>query len=151
MSLLIKNGTIVTASDIYNGDIYIDEGIIKEIALGISKEADEIIDVKGMYIIPGGVDVHTHFNLDVGIARANDDFYTGTIAAACGGTTTIVDHMGFGPKDCDLKQDLNLDSLLMFEISTSIEEKYKISISEHLHEFHTVQDIVDYILNHIFS
>ena len=108
MSLLIKNGTIVTASDIYNGDIYIDEGIIKEIALEISKEADEIIDVKGMYIIPGGIDVHTHFNLDVGIARANDDFYTGTIAAACGGTTTIVDHMGFGPKDCDLKHQVNL-------------------------------------------
>ena len=108
MSLLIKNGTIVTASDIYNGDIYIDEGIIKEIALEISKEADEIIDVKGMYIIPGGVDVHTHFNLDVGIARANDDFYTGTIAAACGGTTTIVDHMGFGPKDCNLKHQVNL-------------------------------------------
>lgn len=50
-------------------------------------------------------------------------------------------------KYSDLKQDLNLDSLLMFEISTSIEEKYKISISEHLHEVHTVQDIVDYILN----
>ena len=52
MSLLIKNGTIVTASDIYTGDIYIDEGIIKEIALEISKKADEIIDIKGNVFLP---------------------------------------------------------------------------------------------------
>lgn len=108
MSLLIKNGTIVTATDIYNGDIYIDNGIIREIGVEILKEADEIIDAKGYYIIPGGVDVHTHFNLDVGIAIANDDFYTGTIAAACGGTTTIVDHMGFGPENCNLKHQVDL-------------------------------------------
>lgn len=108
MSLLIKNGTIVTASDIYNGDIYIEKGKIREIGLEISKEADEIIDVRGKYVIPGGVDVHTHFNLDVGIARANDDFYTGTLAAACGGTTTIVDHMGFGPKGCNLKHQVDV-------------------------------------------
>ena len=74
MSLLIKNGTIVTASDIYEGDIYIDEGIIKEIGVNIDKSADETIDAKGKYVIPGGVDVHTHLNLDVGIAVANDDF-----------------------------------------------------------------------------
>lgn len=108
MSLLIKNGIIVTATDIYNGDIYIDNGIITEIGIEILKKADEVIDAKGMYIIPGGVDVHTHFNLDVGIAVANDDFYTGTVAAACGGTTTIVDHMGFGPKDCNLKHQVDL-------------------------------------------
>lgn len=108
MSLLIKNGIIVTATDIYNGDIYIDNGIITEIGIEILKKADEVIDAKGMYIIPGGVDVHTHFNLDVGIAVSNDDFYTGTVAAACGGTTTIVDHMGFGPKDCNLKHQVDL-------------------------------------------
>lgn len=108
MSLLIKNGTIVTASDIYEGDIYIDEGIIKEIGVNIDKSADETIDAKGKYVIPGGVDVHTHLNLDVGIAVANDDFYTGTVAAACGGTTTIVDHMGFGPKGCKLKHQVDV-------------------------------------------
>ena len=108
MSLLIKNGIIVTASDIYNGDIYIEKGRISEIGLEFLKDADKIVDAKGMYIIPGGVDVHTHFNLDVGIARANDDFYTGTIAAACGGTTTIVDHMGFGPKNCNLKHQVDV-------------------------------------------
>lgn len=108
MSLLIKNGKIVTASDIYNGDIYIEEGIVKEIGINLIKEADEVVDAKGKYVIPGGVDVHTHLNLDVGIAVANDDFYTGTVAAACGGTTTIVDHMGFGPKGCNLKHQIDV-------------------------------------------
>ncbi|MBU3135317.1 dihydropyrimidinase [Clostridium gasigenes] len=108
MSLLIKNGTVVTASDIYKGDIYIEDGVIKEIGINIIKDADEIIDAKNKYIIPGGVDVHTHLDLDVGIAVANDDFYTGTVAAACGGTTTIIDHMGFGPKGCNLKHQVEV-------------------------------------------
>lgn len=108
MSLLIKNGTIVTASDTYNGDIYIDEGIIKEIGINLNKASVKVIDAKGKYVIPGGVDVHTHLNLDVGIAVSNDDFYTGTVAAACGGTTTIVDHMGFGPRGCNLKHQVDV-------------------------------------------
>ncbi|MEA4826201.1 MAG: dihydropyrimidinase [Clostridium sp.] len=108
MSIIIKNGTIVTASDTYIGDIYIENEIIKEIGINIERLADEIIDAKGKYVIPGGVDVHTHFNLDVGIARSNDDFYTGTVAAACGGTTCIVDHMGFGPKGCNLQHQVNV-------------------------------------------
>lgn len=108
MSIIIKNGTIVTASDTYIGDIYIENEIIKEIGINIDRSADETIDAKGKYVIPGGVDVHTHFNLDVGIARSNDDFYTGTVAAACGGTTSIVDHMGFGPKGCNLHHQVNV-------------------------------------------
>ncbi|MBA1845837.1 dihydropyrimidinase, partial [Escherichia coli] len=54
------------------------------------------------------VDVHTHFNIDVGIARSCDDFFTGTRAAACGGTTTIIDHMGFGPNGCRLRHQLEV-------------------------------------------
>lgn len=108
MKLLIKNGTIVTTSDIYKGDIYVEDGIIKEIGSNIECIANEIINAEGKYVIPGGVDVHTHLNLDVGFARANDDFYTGTIAAACGGTTSIVDHMGFGPKGCTLKHQVDV-------------------------------------------
>lgn len=108
MSLLIKNGTIVTASDIYKGDIYIENEVIKEIGQNINRKVDEVIDAKGKYVIPGGVDIHTHFNLHVGDNVANDDFYTGTIAAACGGTTTIVDHMGFGPKGCNLKHQVDV-------------------------------------------
>jgi dihydropyrimidinase len=65
-------------------------------------EGATIINAEGKYLLPGGVDAHTHMDLDVGIARASDDFYTGTVAAACGGTTTIIDHMAFGPKGCAL-------------------------------------------------
>ncbi|EES50216.1 dihydropyrimidinase [Clostridium botulinum] len=108
MSLLIKNGTVITASDIYNGDIYIKDGIIREIGTNLIREADEIVDAEGKYVIPGGVDAHTHLNLDVGVSVANDDFYTGTVAAACGGTTTVVDHMGFGPKGCNLKYQVDV-------------------------------------------
>ncbi|SKC84807.1 dihydropyrimidinase [Maledivibacter halophilus] len=108
MSTLIKNGIIATASDVFKGDLYIESGIIKEIGLKLEKSRCHVIDAEGKYIIPGGVDVHTHLNLDVGIGVSNDDFYTGTVAAACGGTTTIVDHMGFGPKGCNLHHQVKV-------------------------------------------
>lgn len=107
MSFLIKNGTVVTASHTYKADIYIENGIIIIIGENIENNTDEIVNAEGKYVVPGCVDVHTHFNLDVGFAVANDDFYTGTVASACGGTTTIVDHMGFGPKGCNLKHQVN--------------------------------------------
>ncbi|EPS50814.1 phenylhydantoinase [Clostridium botulinum CFSAN002369] len=108
MATLIKNGIIVTSGDTFKGDIYIENGVIAKIGIGLIEEANEIIDANGKYVIPGGVDVHTHLNLDVGIAVATDDFYTGTVAAACGGTTSIVDHLAFGPKGCDLHHQINL-------------------------------------------
>lgn len=108
MSIIIRNGTIVTSNDTFEGELLIEEGIIKQIGRNLEENNAEIIDAGGNYIIPGGIDVHTHLNLDVGIAVATDDFYTGTIAAACGGTTTIVDHIGFGPKNCDLHHQINV-------------------------------------------
>ena len=101
--MLIKNALIATASELYKGDIYIKDGIIKEIGENLDIKDEEIIDAKGNYVIPGGIDVHTHFSLDVGIAVSNDDFRTGTIAAACGGTTSIVDHIGQGPVGSTLR------------------------------------------------
>ena len=102
MKKLIKNGTIATDTEVFNGDILIDGEKIIEIGSAICADDAEIIDASGKYVLPGAVDVHTHMDLDVGFARAIDDFYDGTVAAACGGTTTIVDHMAFGPKDCSL-------------------------------------------------
>ncbi len=106
--IIIKNGKLVTESGLLNSDICIKDEKIVDIAENITILNAEIIDATDKYVIPGGVDVHTHFNLDVGIARAEDDFYTGTVAAACGGTTTIVDHMGFGPKGCGLKHQVDV-------------------------------------------
>lgn len=106
--MLIKNATLVSAEQTIQGDLLIQNGQIAQIAESIDMPNEEIIDATGKIVMPGGVDVHTHFDLDVGIARATDSFYTGTVAAACGGTTTIVDHMGFGPKDCALDHQVKV-------------------------------------------
>ena len=102
MKTLIRGGTIVTEQGTFPGNVLIGDGkVIRvfEVPDG-PVEADEVIDASGKYVLPGAVDIHTHMDLDVGIARVIDDFHTGTVAAACGGTTTIVDHMAFGPKGC---------------------------------------------------
>jgi dihydropyrimidinase len=88
---LIKNGRIVTAVDDYHADILIDGGIIVTIGKSIEANADRVIDAKGRLVIPGGIDPHTHMELPFGGTAASDTFETGTIAAAHGGTTTIID------------------------------------------------------------
>lgn len=107
MRTLIINGTVVNADGQYRHDVLIENGLISQVAPDIAPETDDrVIDAQGCYVFPGGIDVHTHFNIDVGLARSCDDFYTGTRAAACGGTTTIIDHMGFGPAGCSLHHQL---------------------------------------------
>ncbi|MRT56927.1 dihydropyrimidinase [Enterobacteriaceae bacterium RIT693] len=107
MRVLIKNGLIVNADGQAKQDLLIEDGLVKCLADTLEVEPPcETIDASGCYVMPGGVDVHTHFNIDTGIARSCDDFFTGTRAAACGGTTTIVDHMGFGPPGCSLHHQL---------------------------------------------
>ena len=102
MKKLIKNGMIVTESQVFQGDILIEDEIIKSIGAEIDDDEAEEIDASGKYVLPGAVDVHTHMDLQAGKYRAVDDFYDGTVAAVCGGTTTIVDHMAFGPEGCSL-------------------------------------------------
>ena len=82
MKKIIRNGKIATDTDVFEADILIDGGKITEVGQNISCEGADIIDASGMYVMPGAVDVHTHMDLDVGFARAIDDFYDGTIAAA---------------------------------------------------------------------
>ena len=91
MSTLVKNGTIVTASDRYDADIYIDKGVITLIGQGLNIPADTVIDASGKLVMPGGIDVHTHLDMPFGGTTSADDFETGTIAAAHGGTTTLID------------------------------------------------------------
>lgn len=103
--MLIKDGSVYLDGGFRTLDILAEDGKIKQIGpelMDARTYPGEVISAKGKLILPGAVDAHTHMDLDVGIARANDDFYTGTIAAACGGTTTIVDHLAFGPKGCAL-------------------------------------------------
>ena len=91
MSLLIKNGTIVTAADFYQGDVLIEGERISTIGSLLNVPADRVIDAGGKYLFPGGIDVHTHLDMPFGGTMSADDFESGTIAAAHGGTTTIVD------------------------------------------------------------
>src|SRR5579884_2803036 len=92
MRTLVQNGTIVTASRTYKADILIVDERIHEIGSGLpATAADRILDAGGMFVLPGGVDVHTHLDMPFGGTTSSDDFETGTRAAAFGGTTTIVD------------------------------------------------------------
>ncbi|HEX6179290.1 MAG TPA: dihydropyrimidinase [Thermoanaerobaculia bacterium] len=91
MKTIIRNGRIVTAVDDYRADILIDGETIAMIGRTIDVQADRVIDAKGRLVIPGGIDPHTHMDLPFGGTSSSDDFKTGTIAAAHGGTTTIID------------------------------------------------------------
>lgn len=91
MKTLIKNGRIVTAVDDYHADILIEDGQVSVIGKKLEMEADKVIDASGKLVIPGGIDPHTHMELPFGGTSSSDDFFTGTRAAAFGGTTTIID------------------------------------------------------------
>ncbi len=93
MRTLISNGTVVTAEGSYAADVLVDGEAIAQIGLNLreSATADETIDAAGKWVIPGGIDVHTHMELPFGGTFAKDTFESGTRAAAFGGTTSIVD------------------------------------------------------------
>jgi dihydropyrimidinase len=91
MSTLIKNGRIITAEQDYTADIYIEKDTINTIGASLTMPADNTIDAKGKYVIPGGVDVHTHMDMPFGGTTSSDDFESGTRAAAFGGTTCLID------------------------------------------------------------
>src|SRR5881409_614903 len=91
MKTLIKNGTVVTATDQYKGDVLVEDEKITVIGASLDMHADEVIDATGKYVLPGGIDVHTHLDMPFGGTTSADDFETGTTAAAFGGTTSIVD------------------------------------------------------------
>jgi dihydropyrimidinase len=91
MRTLIRNGRVVTAVDDYRADILIEGETVSTIGAKLDIEADVVIDAAGKLVIPGGIDPHTHMELPFGGTEASDDFRTGTIAAAHGGTTSIID------------------------------------------------------------
>ncbi|MBM0065615.1 dihydropyrimidinase [Alkalicoccobacillus gibsonii] len=91
MSTLIQNGIIVTASDTFEADLLVQGEQIVAIGTGLHEDGAEIINAEGCYIFPGGVDPHTHLDMPFGGTVTADDFESGTIAAAFGGTTTIID------------------------------------------------------------
>ena len=91
MSVLIKGGRIVTAADDYTGDVYVENGTISLLGESLDVSADKTIDATGKYVIPGAIDPHTHIELPFGGTVTCDDFTSGTVAAAFGGTTSLID------------------------------------------------------------
>ncbi|NCA82082.1 MAG: dihydropyrimidinase [Opitutae bacterium] len=92
MAIIIKGGTVVTAADVGIADVRIEGETIAAIGRDLpAKKSDQVVSAKGKYVFPGGIDVHTHFELPFMGTVSADDFRTGTRAALCGGTTTIID------------------------------------------------------------
>ncbi|MBI4910847.1 MAG: dihydropyrimidinase [Acidobacteria bacterium] len=104
---LIKGGTVVSSVSAFYADVLIEDDRIKDVADAIPVEAaDRVLDAAGMYVLPGGIDVHTHLDMPFGGTTSSDDFETGTRAAAFGGTTTIID-FAIQPKGTRMRDALD--------------------------------------------
>src|ERR1700759_516775 len=107
MSVLIKNARIITAADDYHADVFIDIETVAAIGKNLPMKADQTLDAKGKLLIPGGIDPHVHMELPFGGTVSSDDFKSGTIAAAFGGTTTIID---FAIQSCGMTMQAAIDA-----------------------------------------
>jgi dihydropyrimidinase len=91
MGTLIRGGTVVTATDFNRADILIEGEIVSQLAKRVGGSGHDLVDATGCYVFPGGIDPHTHLDMPFGGTVTADDFQSGTIAAALGGTTTVID------------------------------------------------------------
>jgi len=92
-TILIKNGQLITPYDSSLQDIFIQDGIIAAVGKDLDVSADQVVDAADQYILPGGVDVHTHLEMPFMGEVSADDFESGTSAALAGGTTSIIDYV----------------------------------------------------------
>lgn len=91
MDFVIKNGTVITANETFKADVAVKDGKIAAVAENIEPMGRQVVDAEGKYVLPGAIDAHTHLAMPFGGTVSSDDYYTGTRAAACGGTTTVFD------------------------------------------------------------
>ncbi|MHA2323384.1 MAG: amidohydrolase family protein [Candidatus Thorarchaeota archaeon] len=92
LDLIVKNGSVVTAGDTYKTDVGVKDGKITTLGSDLNTGPDtRVVDAKGKYVFPGGIDVHVHLQLPFSGTISADDFENGTKAAACGGVTTVLD------------------------------------------------------------
>ncbi|MEA4814436.1 MAG: dihydropyrimidinase [Oscillospiraceae bacterium] len=92
MDMLIKNGTIINSKGSFKADVAVTDGRISAIGANIVPEgAAKVVDATGLYVLPGAIDGHTHLAMPFGGTISSDDYFAGTRAACCGGTTTVFD------------------------------------------------------------
>lgn len=127
MKTLIQGGTVISASDECKSDVLVEDGIIKLIGVNLpDHNIDEVIDAHGKLLLPGGIDVHTHFDLPMFDTVSSDDHYTGHKAAAFGGTTTVID---FVPQSgSDLPKDIDT-WFQKTELKAAIDYSFHMNIS----------------------
>src|SRR5579875_2026624 len=99
MAILIRGGTVINADLSRRADVLIEGGTIAAVAPDLAPSGAEIIDAGGAYVMPGGIDPHTHMELPFMGTVASEDFFSGTSAAAAGGTTMIIDFVIPNPKE----------------------------------------------------
>ncbi|MGB7876537.1 MAG: dihydropyrimidinase [Anaerolineales bacterium] len=109
MKKLIKNGTLITASETFQADILIEGGKIVEIGQTLQVPDAEPVEASNKLVLPGGVDAHTHFDLEMFDTVSSDDHYTGHKAAAFGGTTTVMDFVVQEPQGFKYSVDVWLE------------------------------------------
>jgi dihydropyrimidinase len=97
VDLLVRNAKIVTSSETFESNIGVENGRISSLSPNLQASGATVFDARGKIVIPGGIDAHTHMELPVMTTSSADDFYHGTVAAACGGITTIVDFVDSQP------------------------------------------------------
>ncbi|MDY3929006.1 MAG: dihydropyrimidinase [Clostridia bacterium] len=92
MELLIKNGTVINGTQRFKADVAVEDGKITQIGINIEpSEETKVIDASNKFVLPGAIDAHTHLAMPFGGTISSDDYFAGTRAAACGGTTTVFD------------------------------------------------------------
>jgi dihydropyrimidinase len=101
MKTLIKGGKLVTAEKTFSADILVENDKISQIGQNLQAPEAEVLDASGKFILPGGVDPHVHLDLPMAGTVSSDDHYTGTKAAALGGTTTVIDFVSFDFPLCE--------------------------------------------------
>lgn len=106
MSLIISGGTVVTADGRFQADVRVGDGKITVLGMDLAHSGDEIIDAGVQHVLPGGIDVHTHLSMPSMGAVTCDDYYTGQVAAAMGGTTMHIDFC-IQPKGSSLRAALD--------------------------------------------
>lgn len=141
MSLLIKQARLVTDVRDEICDILIQDGKVKSIASSLDLQADEVINAKGMILIPGGVDAHTHMELPMMGTQSCDNFEQGTIAAVAGGTTTIID---FANQAKGESLHTTLDKWLKKSKNKKCETRFHVSITDvNERTIHEMKEIYD--------